>query len=211
MLETISDFVTDIRKSKIGRAILQERDAQDRKARQLHVDRIEELRHELAAIPGKYDRRLEQLLEAEDAAVAKARAATQARLSAQRAKENERITLQTQLEREERELLKSADRRIDEAAAAMAARWERERHGVAQSKEIRTGQMDGNTGRRVMRTLDNQRAIKRLLAAMAAARLAFEQLKLANPDDVEGAIDAIVQTVERHWAALGELEGPRVA
>lgn len=122
-------------------------------------------------------------------------------------------TASVAVDKTDRELRQLADPRIAQALAELNDRAAALMSADIKATEIQTAKIDTTSGRRVVVCKTNAAGRRDVLVAIRAARHHLSELHLAAPDDVVGAIDAILLQVP--WGRLDELEsaddGPRAA
>jgi hypothetical protein len=202
MFET---FLKEIGDTKIGKAILAERGAAAHRARQEKLDALIDLEARYVSVRAEHDRALPPLQKAERDAAARYEAAREKLRAAQRARSAATADLQSRATMLRNELIRTADPRITDALRALNARVERERHAMTRSEMVKTDEAWAS-GKRLVVTIENERARNRVYAAIRTARAALEALQLANPDDLESAIAAVLAPVDVAWSQIGELD-----
>ena len=80
---------------------------------------------------------------------------------------------------------------------------ERANHTLAKCGDKKTGKYDGRGDEVVY--LNNMPAIRNLVSAIMAARLGLDDLKRANPQDLDAAIVQVLEPVERAWNTIDEM------
>lgn len=206
MFSSVRGFIDDLRQSDVGRALVRDRDEKARAARQVLVDRLAVRMAERPPTAAKHEQQLEPLRVATAAARAKFDTAAGKERQAERVKASALHVIDSEVTRLTNDLIASADPRIDDARRAMEARYERDRHGMGSSKEVRTRDLAPGNWTTSHITLGNTVARSRLTAAIRTARHELAVLKVKNPGDVAAAIAAIVAPVESAWQSIGELD-----
>ena len=200
-----SAFVEELRSSSIGQQILKERDEREFAERQAVADERVTLRAKLATICKKRDPEIAKA----DAAARDQRerfiAAQSAYSNLVNTRRSEIGAVEAQIRKLDRELLATANPKIEAARHEMFARRDRERNKMAQNEIRKTGKVMNISGRAAVQHFTNQPAIERLVAAIHAARSGFDELQLQNPKDVDAAIAGVLADVSASWDSLGEM------
>lgn len=204
MLQSMSTFLADLAASPVGLALFQQREVEQHSARQELLGRIVELRAVLDRGAEEHDAKLAPLVKACEIAKQKFQAAERTLGHAMLAKSNHQHETRHAIAVAERQLRASADPRITEAKHSLQRRLDDNRGKLARSGEV-LGPEFTDRLKPVRWVVDNERAVRRLISAVQAARAACDALQLENPDDVDAAIAALLEPVARAWATLDEL------
>lgn len=201
MMQAMESFLSDLKATDIGKAILAKQAATTRSARLAIMDRVAALKSEHGDVLATHDKAIKPLLAAFETAREKSDQAGRALVEAQRRRTIDARSLESQIGEAEHELCANADPRITEAYWAMQKRFESAR---LFNRQIEIGR-NSMAGTPVFRTESNRCAIERLSEAMSTARVAFEALKLDNPEDLDAAIATVLAPVDRAWEQINEL------
>ena len=217
LLRAVSDKLPDwLLRTKVGQAIVEEIDKLGWDEREAVINRVATQRRELPAVALKHDKAIEPHEAAARASKKKAEEDAQKVLAAQKAKVRAVDAVLFAIKQDEILLARTADNAaIDEAHRAIFAKFNAQRSGMGNWKEVRVpGQVDG-MGRQAVRHISNQVAIQRLLKAQDVAYAALTALRLKNPPNLSDAIAAIVAPVNEAWRRIEELDdiagGPMAA
>jgi hypothetical protein len=205
LMNTVEKLPTWFTETVAGRAVVEAQHKKEHAERQTLVDARQSAIRDQAVLTKRYDGDvLPPLVNAERAAAQKLETARARLQEAHRTRASEAAPLEDARRKAERALVAGADPRIDAARRAMDAKWARMRdHDLGRGDEVPTGYVNENL-KPITKRITNEPAIRRILAAQNAARVAFEALKLANPDDLDASIQAIDAGIP--WAEIGQLE-----
>lgn len=199
------DFTTFIAESAVGKAFLTERAAAAQSERRRLRTQLRDARAredaEIATIEAQMPATLSKLDKARRAYEAAELAAQQLQFRRRHVRGGESGVI-------ERELLKLADPRIEEAKGRLVARGEQFRHRQSRGldkvdERPDPGGLRDDEMRPVKIQFNNEPARRRIFSAYQDARLRLEQLPLEAPDDIEAAIAAIEGSIP--WDAVAEL------
>lgn len=187
-------------------AIESEQAAKKFTARQALLESLQKNEADRATAEQKRARTLKPLEAAEAAAKSAHDTALTTLLDAKRAAALALHELQYTRDRLKRELVASADPRINEARRAMWAKYEKNRGGVPAKREVATGLLNFNTAKPQTRVETTDAALHRLVGAIRLADQSFDNLMLANPQDLDAAIEQALAPVEAAWAAIDSFD-----
>lgn len=186
-------LLAELRGSKIGEALLAERAARLRAARQALVDRREAILRDLEAERRRHEKPIATARAAEAAAGAKHRQAVVALQQTEQAARAALGRLEADQRAVEAELRTTADTAIDQARETLERRW-----AVVQGQTVTYSEPTDRyyvSGTPVRQHFSNAAAAGRICHAVVQARQQLEALKLANPDDLAGAVAAIFAVI----------------
>ena len=187
-----------------GKKIQAAKQKADHATRQGLVDQLAVLQRERHAATERHDKEIAPLQKAWKTSQHKTRAAGEKLDAAV----NRRGAANRQNDFAQRPLIRhltaSADPKIRAARDHMNRRWDEGHHQLARSGEEIIEGVFVNSGS-AKKFFNNHASIVRLLEAIKATRLKFDQLAFANPEDLDEAITEILQPVERAWATSDEM------
>ena len=187
-----------------GRKISEAKRQADYTTRQEQGDKLVSLQRDRVASAEKLTQAIEPLRLAWEAAQRK----TQAAGKKLDAAVNQREAVNRQNDFAQRALIRqltaSADPKIRAARDQMNRLWDEGHHQLARSgEEVIEGQFVNHGSAK--RYFGNHSSIVRLLEAIKTARLKFDQLMFASPEDLDAAIAKVLAPVEHGWETVEEM------